>query len=96
MSTATTTRPDLRAVILDAWQVYRRSQQVPFSPALARAQSDLWHQVEPFTRTDDRNPFAEPDADAIDDAIDDLIAAIEWHCGDEAAAFVSGTEGGEQ
>ena len=99
MSTATTTRPDLRAVILDAWQVYRRSQQIPFPAAgagdLMKAQSRLVNLVKPFTRTDDRNPLARPDTDAVDDAIDALVAAVEWHCGQDAAAFVSGTEGGE-
>jgi hypothetical protein len=77
--------------------VYRRSQQVPFPAVgagdLMKAQSRLWHQVEPHTRTDDRHPFSEPDADAIDDAMDALVASVEWHCGPDAAAFVSGTEG---
>ena len=103
MSTATELRETILGAQADAiaagWQAYRRSQQIPF-PAhgggdLIRAQSRLWHQVEPHTRTDDRNPAAEPDADAIEDAIDDLAAAVEWHCGTDAAAFVSGTEGGE-
>ena len=93
MSTATIAKPSLREVILDAWQLYRRSQQIPF-PAdpgpLIRAQSRLWHQVEAFTRTDDRNLFAEPDTEAIDDAIDELVAVVEWHCGDAAATFVAG------
>ena len=96
--TATITEP--RAVVLDAWQVYRRSQQIPFPPAgggdLIKAQSRLWHHLEAYTRTDDRYPGGEPDADVIDDAIDALVASVEWHCGDEAAAFVSGTEGGER
>ena len=100
MTAVTETEPGLRAVILnslsDAWQVYRRSQQIPF-PAnpgnLMKAQSRLWHQVEPHTRTDDRNPLAEPDVDAIDDAVDALVASVEWSCGSEAAAFVSGEKG---
>jgi hypothetical protein len=88
-------------IIAYGWEVYRRSQQAPFpqdpeaAGTLMRAQSRLWHQVEPHTRTDGRHPPGEPDADAIDDAIDALVAAVEWHCGTSAAAFVSGTEGGE-
>ena len=61
-----------------------------------KAQSRLWHQVEPHTRTYGRHPLGEPDADAIDDTIDGLVAAVEWHCGPDAAAFVSGTEGGQE
>ena len=99
MSAVTETEPGLRAVILnslsDAWQFYRRSQQIPF-PAnpgnLMKAQSRLWHHVEPHTRTYGRNPAAVPDVDAIDDAVDALVASVEWHCGSEAAAFVSGEE----
>ena len=105
MTTGTLTAPSQQDVILDAWQVYRRSQQIPF-PArgagdLMKAQSRLWHLLEPHTRTDDRNPFPGPDMDAIDDAIDVFVAAVEWACGADAAAFVagdasvSGAEGGE-
>ena len=82
-------------IILDAWQVYRRAQQVPFIPEISKAQYRLMHLVEAFTRTDDRHPPARPDTDSIADAIDVLVAAIEWHCGPEAAAYVSGEEGGD-
>ena len=97
MSTGTLTAPSQHDVILDAHQVYRRSQQIPF-PArsagdLTKAQSRLWHLLEPHTRTDDRNPFPGPDVDAIDDAIDAFVAAVEWACGGQAAAFVAGDEG---
>jgi hypothetical protein len=77
-------------VVLDAWQVYRRAQQVPFKPAVVKAQSDLFRQVDRFTRTDDRHPFAGPDTGAIEDAINALVASVEWHCGPDAAAHVSG------
>jgi hypothetical protein len=101
MSTMTAT--DLRAAALDAlddaWHVYRRSQKVPF-PAdpgpFMRAQSKLWHEMEPHTRTDDSNPFGRPDVDAIEDAVYALVASVEWSCGPEAAAFVAGIEGGER
>ncbi len=99
MSTGTLTAPPQQDVILDAHQVYRRSQQIPF-PAqgtgdLMKAQSRLWHQIEPFTRTDGRAPGFEPDRDAIDDAIDVFVAAVEWACGADAAAFVAGDDEGQ-
>jgi hypothetical protein len=95
MSTATIAPPaDTRAdseIVLDAWQVYRRSQQIPFPAAagdLMKAQSRLFHYAEPYASG--REPMDEADADAIADAIDALVAAVEWHCGPEAAAHVSG------
>lgn len=99
MTTGTLTAPSHQDVILDAHQVYRRSQQIPF-PArsagdLMKAQSRLWHQIEPFTRTDDRAPGFEPDMDAIDDALDVFVAAVEWACGGQAAAFVAGDDEGQ-
>ncbi len=99
MTTGTLTAPSQQDVILDAWQVYRRSQQIPF-PArsagdLMKAQSRLWHLLEPHTRTDDRTPFPGPDMDAIDDALDVFVAAVEWACGADAAAFVAGDDEGQ-
>jgi hypothetical protein len=79
-----------REVVLDAWQVYRRAQQVPFHPALVKVQSDLWHQVAAYTDTYYRRLFLNLDTAAIEDAIDALVAAVEYHCGPDAAAHVSG------
>ena len=97
--TETLTVPSLAEIlILDAWQVYRRSQQIPFPPnagPVIKAQSRLWHHLEPFTRTSMRPADGEPDADAIDDAIDALVASVEWHCGAQAAAFVAGDDEGQ-
>ena len=98
MSTATDvildahTEATAAGVILNAWHVYRRSQQIPFHPALSKAQRDLFRQVDAFTRTSIYGPpsFGTADTDAIDDAIDALVAAAEWHCGPDAAAHVSG------
>ena len=78
-------------VVLDAWQVYRRSQQIPFPAAagdLMKAQSRLFHYTEPYASG--RKPMGEADTDAIEDAIDALVAAVEWHCDAEAVAHVSG------
>ena len=81
-------------VVLDAWHVYRRAQQIPF-PAdpgdLMKAQSRLFSQVQAFTATCS-SPSAGPDTAAIEDAIDALVAAVEWHCGQDAAAHVSGRQ----
>ena len=92
MSTATIALTTGEAV-LDAWQVYRRSQQIPF-PAdagdLMKAQSRLFHYAEPYASG--REPMGEADVDAIEDAADALVAAVEWHCGAEAAAHVSDRE----
>jgi len=83
------------AVVLDAWQVYRRAQDIPF-PAegageLMAAQSRLFHLAEPSASG--RVPAGEADLDAIWDAVDALVTAVEWHCGDESAAYVSGQDG---
>jgi hypothetical protein len=93
---------DTAEIILDAHALYRRSQdpfRVPL-PAdgagdLFKAQDRLWLLLEPHTRTDNRRPVSEPDAEGIEDAADALVAAIEWHCGDAAATWVAGIEGGE-
>lgn len=84
--------------VLDAHQVYRRSQRYSAAGAgdVMKAQSRLWHHLEPFTRTSTQTPDGEPDVDAIDDAVDALVASVEWHCGPETAAYVAGDEGGEQ
>jgi hypothetical protein len=93
---------DKTAVVLDAHALYRRSQdpfRVPL-PAdgagdLFKAQDRLWLLLEPHTRTDDRHSLPVLDAEGIEDAADALVAAIEWHCGDAAAAWVAGIEGGQ-
>jgi|GEM_PF-3180932 len=95
MTAATFTVPSLQeVVVLDAWQVYRRSQRIPFPETgageLIMAQSRLCHYLGPFTRTDNKDPGIEPDVDAIDEAVDALVAAVEWHRGPEDAAFVAG------
>jgi hypothetical protein len=83
--------------VLDAWALYRRSQQVPV-PAnpgdLIEARDVLFRLAEPFASG--REPMGEADVDAIEDAADRLAATVEWHCGEQAAAYVSGEEGGEQ
>jgi len=88
---------DAREIIITrAHQVYRRSQDIPVPPAcaghLARAQSRLWHHIEPYTRTVGRASLCEADVDAIGDGLDDLVSSVEWHCGEEVAAGVAGDD----
>jgi hypothetical protein len=90
-----TIAPATAEVVLDAWQAYRRSQRIPF-PAhgagdLMKAQSRLFHYAEPYASG--REPMDWADVGAIDDAIDALVASVEWACGPEAAAFVAGDHG---
>ena len=81
------------------WEVYRRSQQVPFpqdpiaAGTLMRAQSRLWHQAAPFACISLYAPGKGPDLDGIRKAAADVIAAITEHCGAEAAASASGQDG---
>jgi hypothetical protein len=89
-------------IVSDAWQVYRRSQEIPF-PAdpgdLMKAQSRLFILAEPLASG--RISLAEAvliagedalaaQVEAIEDAADALVASVEWHCGTEAASFVAG------
>ena len=81
------------------WEVYRRSQQVPF-PAwgaleLLKAQSRLFRLAEPFAsgRARDHDPDAVPDLDGISKAAGDLIGAVARYCDQGNAAFVSGQDG---
>jgi hypothetical protein len=80
------------AVVSDAWQVYRRAQQVPFpgvhAGLLMKAQSRLFSLAEPSASG--RVAAGKADLDAIEDAADNLVAVIEWACGTEAASFVAG------
>jgi hypothetical protein len=102
MSAPAVTEATPYAIVSDAWQVYRRSQEIPF-PAdpgdLMKAQSRLFTLAEPFASG--RVPLAMADllagedvvaalVEAIEDAADALVASIEWHCGTEAASFVAG------
>jgi hypothetical protein len=94
MTAATTTLTEVTpySVVSDAWQIYRRAQQIPF-PAdgagdLMTAQSRLFALAEPSASG--RVPAGEADLEAIEDAADALVASVEWHCGAEAASFVAG------
>jgi hypothetical protein len=83
--------------VTDAWQVYRRSQLIPPGPPdLMNARSLLLRLLEPHTRTwGAPAPFlVTPDLDAIEDAADSLVAAVEWHYGTETAARVAGDHEG--
>ena len=85
-------------IIHYGWEVYRRSQQVPFpqdpeaAGALMRAQSRLWHQAAPFACVSLYAPGVGPDLGGIQDATAILIATIGEHCGNDAAAFASGQD----
>jgi hypothetical protein len=83
------------AVVADAWNVYRRSQQIPM-PAdgagdLIAAQRRL-HDLgaAPASGIVRVSPAH---VAAIADAADNLVAVIEWHCGPAAAAFAAGDGG---
>lgn len=95
MSALTLTEVTPYAVVADAWQVYRRSQQIPMALSgagdLMMAQSRLFILAEPSASG--RVPAGEADLDAIEDAVDALVASVEWHFGGVAAARVSGEEG---
>jgi hypothetical protein len=94
MSTETFTEPRTAAeIVLDAHALYRRSQSLPYpqdgAGDLIRAQDDLRRLLEPHTRTG-YTPEQAPDTEAIEDAADALTAAVLWHHGAEAEAFVWG------
>jgi hypothetical protein len=78
--------------VADAWQVYRRAQEVAFgvdgAGDLMAAQSRLFGLAEPSASG--RVPALEADLEAIEDAVDALVAAVEWACGTGAAAYVAG------
>ena len=80
------------------WEVYRRSQQVPFpqdpiaAGTLMRAQSRLWHQAAAHACVSLYAPGVAPDLDGILKAAEDVIAAVGEHCGTRAAAFASGQD----
>jgi len=85
-------------IIHYGWEVYRRSQQVPFpqdpeaAGTLMRAQSRLWHQAAPFACVSLYAPGVGPDLEGIRKAAADVIAAVGGCCGAEAAAFASGQD----
>jgi hypothetical protein len=83
------------AVVADAWQVYRRAELVPAAAELIQKRAALHSLLDPHCLTYGK-PLAapEPDVAAIEDAVDALVAAVEWHCGTGAAAFVAGDSEG--
>ena len=96
MSAPTLTEVTPYAVVSDAWQVYRRSQQIPMALSgagdLMMAQNRLFILTAPFASG--RVPVMFADLPAIADALDELAALIEWHYGTEIAARVSGDDDG--
>jgi hypothetical protein len=80
------------AAVSDAWQLYRRSQDLPLPGrllgVLMKAQDRLFRLAEPAASG--RVPADKADLDAIEDAADNLVAIIEWACGSDAASFVAG------
>lgn len=87
--------PETYAEIIHyAWEVYRRTQQVPWPAAggkdLLMAQSRLWHLAEPYASG---RESAGADLDAIRAATGDLIEAVHRYCGDADGAFASGQDG---
>jgi hypothetical protein len=82
---------DTRLDVISAWALYRRSQLIPAGPPdLINARAALLRLLEPHTRTYSQDfPATLPDLDAIEDAADTLVAAVEWHCGTGTASFVA-------
>lgn len=76
------------------WEVYRRTQQIPWPAAaggeLVKAQSRLWHAAEAYASGREM-PVA--DVPLIRLATADLIDVVREHCGDAAARFASGQDG---
>ena len=90
-----TITPETYAEIISyGWEVYRRTQQIPFPMTgggeVMKAQSRLWHLAEPFAsgRHETGAPLA-----AITAATTDLIGAVRRYCGTAYAAFASGQDG---
>jgi len=81
-------------VVAYGWEVYRRTQQIPWPVAgggeVMKAQSRLWHLVEPYASG---RKFYGADFAAIQRATGDLIAAVKRYCGDAYAEFASGQDG---
>lgn len=76
--------------VITAWALYRRSQLIPAGPPdLMGARTALLRLLEPHTRTWGAGWLA-PDLDAVEDAADALVAAVEWHLGTVTASFVAG------
>ena len=83
------------AIVSAAWDAFRRSQEIPWPMTgggeVLKAQSRLWHVTEPYASG--REPMGRADLGAIGSARDDLAAKVRRYCGDQAGAYVSGSEG---
>ena len=87
--------PEMYAeVVAYGWDVYRRTQQIPWPAAgggeVMKAQSRLWHLVEPYASG--RHEVG-ADLPGIRRATGDLIAAVKRYCGSAYAEFASGQDG---
>ena len=81
-------------IVAYGWEVYRRSQQIPWTGALFIAQSRLFREVAPFACNRLYAPrWGSPHRNGIRGATAALILAVLMHCGDADAAFVSGQDG---
>ena len=82
-------------VVAYGWEVYRRTQQIPWPVAgggeVMKAQSRLWHLVAPYATGTGSGVGA--DFAGIRRATGDLIAAVKRYCGDAYAEFASGQDG---
>lgn len=81
-------------VISYGWEVYRRTQQIPWpmtgGKELLGAQSRLWHLVEPYASGRETHGA---DLPGIQAATADLIGKVRRYCGTAYAAFASGQDG---
>ena len=81
-------------IIHYGWEVYRRSQQIPWPTTGARdlliAQSRLWHCAEPYASG--RVDSTQANLAWIQKATADLIGVLRRHCGVAQAAFASGQD----
>lgn len=91
---ATLTGTGSYATVSQAWDAYRRSQEIPWPATgggeVLKAQSVLWHLTEPYASG--REAVGGADLDAIGSARADLAAKVRRYCGDAAGAYVGGSE----
>lgn len=82
------------AIVHAAWDAFRRSQEIPWPMTggveVLKAQSRLFHLAEPYASG--REDMAGADLAAIETARGDLAAKVRRYCGDQAGAYVSGSE----
>jgi hypothetical protein len=94
MTAPTMTLTGNAVIVLDAWALYRRSQDIPVpaNPGDLIEKRAVLHRLA-AQYASGQEPMDGADVDGIEDAADALVASVEWHCGPGWAAHVAGEQG---